>query len=174
MDLTDLTHSAHSMSTKPYPNKTNREQQWLAYINKRSFSRKVLKQWQHYFLTGEMEGKSENFYSLLAMHPVQSIESWQHVLDQYFIAKPDEWDGYNSDYDVNKTLFKDIQRAFLGLLSSYHFHPEDRAWIFRQIYGSVYEGQRLFPLRLPGEQNLRQIAFTSDEIYISLVGSARV
>ncbi len=141
----------------------------MAFINTRSFSRSVLKQWQHYFLTGEIEGKSEDLYSLLALHPVQTIESWQYVLDQHLLAKPDEWDGYNSDYDVNKTLFKDIQRAFLGLLSCYHFHPEDRAWIFRQIYGAVYEVQRLFPLRLPGEQNLRQIAFTPDEVFISFV-----
>jgi len=149
-----------------YRFKTDRKKQWEEHKQGYEFSRKKIQELENYFFTGKVE-KPEQFHysSLLLSHPNQSIEHWQRVLSNW-VKCPDESTGIESADD----LFQKLQREFIGYISGFNFHPEDRAWIFKQIFGDSYDSGRLFPLVLPSETEKRRISFDADMIFRSLLG----
>ncbi len=150
------------MNSKPYPSKTNRDEQWQKIIAEWDVTRKELKRWEKYFFHGEFDGKTDLDASLLLCHPEQSISSWQSVINRSFEIDPARWDDYHKGEELKLKSFESIQSCFLGFISSYHFHPQDRAWIFTQIFGDVYDPKRLFPLLLAGETEYRKFTYDAE------------
>ena len=143
------------MVSSSYPNKTDREAQWLKIKASKKWTRKTLKVWERYFFEGIYEGKTDIDRNLLFFHPNQSIDSWQTILNSYFEVDPARWDNYYKGEALAEKSFASVAACFLGAIDSYHFHPEDRAWVFTQIFGEVYSDGLLFPLKMPGESDFR-------------------
>ena len=129
-----------------------------------SVSRKVKKEAKVYFDGGELvNSQNYSYKQLLFLQPIQNVEVWQKILKDDFVFVPSHW----SEYDLPKApdkFYEHLQQAFLGYISNFHFHPQDRAWIFTQIFGDTYDADRKFPLILPNESQNRLISKTAQEI----------
>ena len=155
----------YEMSSKPYPNKTDRSKQFNEFKDYIGWTRKELKFWEHYFFTGELLAeKVEQSTWLLFLHPEQTTERWQYALTNLFDLNNRNRLELRNDELNDKFFFPYLQNAFLGLLNSFFFHPEDRAWIFTQIFGESYDPERKFPLLLPNENECRAFTYTAKEI----------
>ena len=147
-------------SHDPYPNKTDRDKQWNTRSKGRTWTRRELKQWYAYFYEGLLDSPESLVGELLFMHPEQTIESWQITLDKRVLYSEDMW-GERRGATMQDNMFDYLQQTFLGFINRYGFHPEDQAWIFRQIFGDTYDPNRLFPLLLPNEKDYRVIAYSA-------------
>lgn len=148
--------------------KTDRDKQWNDKKKRTTeLTRKQIKELEHYFYTGEIPADYKwSIETLLFYNPVLSVESWQEVLSNKANVVTKIGDGLRfRDMDA---FFGHLQQAFLGYISSYDFHPEDRAWIFKQIFGEVYDPERQFPLIFPTETEKRKISFGVENILSSL------
>lgn len=149
--------------------KMDRKAQWDRYKQGYNITRKKLKLIEHYFFSGELSDEiCLDLCSTLFLYPNQTIEGWQTVLDDLYPYNWKEWNKHDESVALDR-FFEDIQRAFLGLISNYCFEDEDRAWIFRQIFGDQYDPEREFPLILPAENRKRKITKSPDWILGSLL-----
>ena len=152
-----------------YLPKMDRAAQWNKRKQKYNFTRKKMAVLENYFFSGEMtEDIGLGLAEYLFYYPKQTTEGWQTVLDEVYIYSWKEWNKHDESAALDK-FFEEIQRAFLGLISNYCFEDEDRAWIFRQVFGDQYDPEWEFPLILPTENRKRKITKSPDWILGSLL-----
>lgn len=150
---------------------TNRSEQWKKYVDDWSVTKKVIKEAKAYFDTGEKPSNPSSYSvdQLLFLQPDQSLKGWQNVLDDVFIYDEKEWNEQTYGEPLDK-LFDMVQRSFLGFVSNFHFNPEDRAWIFRLVFGGAYSPDARFSLVMPTEKEYRKITISPDWILQALMG----
>ena len=147
-----------------YLPKMDRKAQWNKRKQKYNFTRKKMAVLENYFYSGEMtEDIGLGLSEYLFYYPKQTIEGWQTVLNDLYPYNWKEWNKHDENAALDR-FFEDIQRAFLGLISNYCFEDEDRAWIFRQVFGDQYDPEWVFPLVLPTESKKREITSSADKI----------
>lgn len=149
-----------------YPNRTDRDEQWIAIrelLLERDVSRTKLRKAEGYFFSGDYKKYDVGFEWRMLFSPNLSVENFQNIVDSVDFDSA-EWRRFDSDNAKVDFLFEMSQKAFLSLIGKYKFSDEDRAWLFTQVYGDVYSPDRLFPLRMPGEDSHRKFSF--DALYI--------
>ena len=151
-----------------YTFKTDRNKQWAKQKEHRlDVSRKKKEELEHYFFTGEI--KTPNRYpvhTLLFYHPQQNVKQWNMILNGIFNHR--HFIGNRDSYIDVDDFYQRLQKRFLDQIISFDFDIEDRAWIFKQVFGDTYDSGREFPMLLPNEKEKRVISVSANGIAASL------
>jgi len=144
-----------------YELKTDREHQWTlleSSLKREGHTRKEIKQHKDCFLFGkggDAFGPIGQFY----YYTEPTFQGWQRLFDEE-LKKP-----------VSDGDFRALNRMMAGQLSDYFFGIEDQYYYFKVTYGSAYDPERKFPLRVNQETDFRPIVLTVNDLFMALIRS---
>ena len=147
------------MDLESYELKTDREHQWTLLENslkRDGLTRKEIKQHKDCFFFGkgrEVFGPVGQFY----YYTEPTFQGWQRLFDEE-VKKP-----------VSDDDFRALNWMMAGQLSSLFFCIEDQDYYFKVTYGSAYDPERKFSLRVNQETDFRPIVLTVNDLFQALI-----
>jgi len=142
-----------------YELKTDREHQWALLENrfkKNGHTRKEIKAKHDCFFFGR-GGEAFGPLGQFIYYTEPTFEGWQRLFDKE-VKEP-----------VSDGDFRALNRMMAGQLSDYFFGIEDQDYYFKVTYGSAYDPERKFSLRVNQETDFRPIVLTVNDLFMALI-----
>lgn len=133
-----------------------------------NLTRKRLISIEKYALDGVLDDATKfGIPELLFYGEIQNIEEWNRILNEVLPVK--DYIGYGKNYDTENDFYIRLQEAFLKWTVRFNFHPVDQANIFKAVFGDTYDPDAVFPIKIPGESELKKISLSADCIFSHLL-----